>query len=173
MNILSYRGKYPSIHADAFIAPGTHIIGDVEIGADSGIWFGCVVRGDVNCVRIGARTNIQDNSVIHVDSKRFGTFIGDGVTVGHGAILHACTLEDGAFAGMQCCVMDGAVIESGAMLAAGALLTPGKAVPRGELWGGRPARFMRILHEGEQEHIIRSADLYASLAREYKVGKGS
>src|SRR5690606_27614238 len=123
--------------------------GDVTVGAETGIWFGCVLRGDVDRIRIGARTNIQDGTVVHVSHRDGPTVIGDEVTVGHLALLHACTLEDRSFVGMKACVMDGAVVESGAMVAAGALVTPGKRVPSGQLWAGSPARPMRDLTEAE------------------------
>lgn len=172
MIILPYKDKNPLIAQSAYIAPNVSIIGDVEIGPGSSVWFGCTIRGDVNHIRIGARTNVQDNSVLHVASQRYGTVLGDDVTVGHGAILHACTVKDGGFVGMQACVMDGAVIEEKAMVAAGALVTPGKIIPGGELWGGRPARFMRGLTGDELRYIEHSARLYADLARQYKAQQG-
>ncbi len=168
MNILPFEGISPKFDESVFIAPGANVIGDVEIGSESSIWFGCTIRGDVNCIRIGARTNIQDNSVIHVATGRYGTYIGDDVTVGHTALLHACEIRSGAFIGMQACVMDGAVVEEGAMVAAGALVTPGKIISSGELWGGRPARFMRSITDEELEYFKKSATLYADLAQKYK-----
>jgi carbonic anhydrase/acetyltransferase-like protein (isoleucine patch superfamily) len=166
--ILPYRGKAPRINPTAFVAPTATVIGDVVVGEDSGIWFGCVIRGDVNEIRIGRRTNIQDGTVIHVASRGQGTYVGDGVTVGHMALLHACTIEDGAFIGMKACVMDGAVVESGAMVAAGALVTPGKRVPRGELWAGSPARKLRDLTELETSGFARQAEHYVGLAGSYR-----
>ncbi len=167
MLILPYRGTRPTIHAEAFIAPTATVIGDVTIGRGSSIWFGCTVRGDVHEIRIGEDTNIQDHSVIHVTSGKFGTYIGSGITVGHGAILHACRLEDGCFIGMAATVMDGAVVESGAMVAAGALVTPGKRVKAGELWAGNPAKFLRPLRPEEIAHFATSAANYAALGAEY------
>ena len=117
--ILPYRETLPQIDPTAFVAETAVVIGDVTLGPDSGLWYGCVVRGDVNTIRIGARTNIQDGTVIHVSSTLQGTEIGDDITVGHMALLHACTLESGCFIGMKACVMDGAYVESGAMVAAG------------------------------------------------------
>lgn len=149
ISILPFNGKAPRIHPSAFIAPGCRIIGDVEIGADASIWYNCVIRADVNRVVIGARTNVQDGTVIHCDSPMegrpggFPTIIGADVLIGHMAMIHGCTLEDRAFAGLGTIVMDGCVIESDAMLAAGSLLTPGKRVPSGQVWSGRPAAFMR------------------------------
>ena len=152
VSIITLNGKTPLIHPTAFIAPGCRIIGDVEIGEGASVWFNCVLRGDVNRVKIGARSNIQDGSVIHCDSdaggrRGFPTIIGEDCLVGHMAMLHGCTLEDRGFAGLGSIVMDGCVIESDAMLAAGAMLTPGKRIPAGEMWGGRPAKLMRVLDD--------------------------
>lgn len=149
--ILAWHGKVPRIHDSAFIAPGCSIIGDVEIGPDASIWYNCVIRADSNRIVIGARTNIQDGSVVHCDGPKprspvgFPTIIGDDVLVGHMVMLHGCTLEDRAFVGLSSTVMDGAVVESDGMLAAGALLTPGKRIGARQLWGGRPAAYMRDL----------------------------
>jgi carbonic anhydrase/acetyltransferase-like protein (isoleucine patch superfamily) len=143
--------KTPLVDPTAFIAPGAHLIGDIEIGADVSIWYNCVLRGDVNRIRIGARTNIQDGSVIHVDSPKAGdevgypTIIGADVLIGHLAMVHGCLLHDRAFVGLGSIVMDGCEIESDAMLAAGAMLTPGRRIPSGQLWAGRPARYVRDL----------------------------
>ena len=157
----------PKIGQNVWIAPGSWIVGDVEIADDAGIWFNCVLRGDVNNITIGARTNIQDGTVIHVSSTLQGTYIGSDVTVGHSALLHACTIGDAAFIGMQACVMDGAYVESGAMVAAGALVTPGKRVPTGQLWAGSPAKFMRELTPQEKNYIPYSAKHYVDLAKNY------
>ena len=151
--ILPLDGKVPRIHETAFIAPGCRIIGDVEIGPEASIWYNCVLRGDVNTIRIGARSNIQDGTVIHCDSPDprhpagFPTIIGADVLVGHMAMIHGCTLEDRAFVGLGAIVMNGAHVESDGMLAAGAMLTPGKRIGARQLWGGRPAAFMRDLTE--------------------------
>lgn len=158
----------PKIADDAFIAPNAVIIGDVEIGSKSNVWFNCVIRGDVNIIRIGERTNIQDGTVIHVTRKTGPTKIGSGVTIGHMALLHACTLEDGSFIGMQSTVMDGAVVESGAMVAAGAIVTPNKRIPKGQIWAGNPAKYLRDLKPQEAEFIKISEDNYVRLAGEYK-----
>ena len=123
--VYAFEGHLPRVAADAFIAPTAAVIGQVEIGAQSGVWFHCVLRGDTNFIRIGQRSNIQDGTIIHVNAGAQPTIIGDDVTVGHGCIIHACTLEDRTFVGMGATVLDGAVIEAGGMLAAGALLTPG------------------------------------------------
>lgn len=168
--ILPFTGTTPTIDDSAFVAATATVIGDVVIGPETGIWFGCVVRGDVNEIRIGARTNIQDGTVIHVSGEGQGTYIGDDITVGHMALLHACTLESGCFIGMKACVMDGAYVESGAMVAAGALVTPGKRVKRGELWAGSPARAIRPLTDRELAYFPVSARKYAELARAYRGG---
>jgi carbonic anhydrase/acetyltransferase-like protein (isoleucine patch superfamily) len=181
--ILSYRGIVPKIHPTAFVAPGAMIIGDVEIGPEASIWFGCVVRGDVNYIRIGARTNIQDGTIIHVASglqpARMGegskvpedgypTIIGNNVTVGHMTLLHACTVQDNAFVGMKSAVMDGSVIESGGMLAAGALLTAGKTIKKGQLWAGTPAKFWRDLTSDDIAQFDMRANQYVELGAEYR-----
>lgn len=165
--ILPYKKAVPRIHNSAFIAANAVVTGDVVIGPESSVWFGCTIRGDVNNVIIGSRTNIQDGSVIHVSSFGHNTVIGDDVTVGHMALLHACTVGGGAFIGMKACVMDGAVVEPGAMVAAGALVTPGKRIPTGQLWGGSPARFMRDLTDEDFRHMKWSADNYVRLSRDY------
>lgn len=165
--IRPYKNILPKIHDSVFVAENAVIIGDVEIGEGSGIWYGCTLRGDVNIIRIGRRSNIQDHTIIHVSSTGQGTYIGDDVTVGHAAVLHACTIGNLAFIGMQACIMDDAVIEDGAMVAAGALVTPGKRIPAGQLWGGSPARYMRDLTEEERDFLPFSAARYARLAQEY------
>lgn len=166
--IYPYKGIHPKIHDSAFIAPNAAVVGDVRIGEDANIWYNVSMRGDVNDITIGARTNIQDNCVIHCTYQFQGCYIGEDVTVGHSAILHACTVEDFGFVGMQACVMDGAIVESNAMVAAGALVTPGKVVPAGQLWAGRPAKYMRDMTQDELDYIRWSAPHYVKLGREHK-----
>ncbi len=166
--ILPYKGVLPKIHPTAFVAENAVIIGDVEIGPHSNIWFGCTLRGDVNIIRIGANSNIQDGTVVHVSTGGQGTHIGDNVTVGHMALLHDCTVESNAFVGMKACMLDKSRLEDGSMLAAGGLLTPGKIVPRGELWAGNPAKHFRPLTEKDVEMIARSAERYCELAASYQ-----
>jgi carbonic anhydrase/acetyltransferase-like protein (isoleucine patch superfamily) len=171
--VMPYKGIHPRVAADAFIAPTAVIVGDVEIGAEASIWFGCVLRGDSNSIRIGARTNVQDGTVIHVNHEREGAAgtkatIGADVTIGHMALLHACTVEDGAFIGMKACVMDGVVVEGGAMVAAGALVTPGKRIRKGELWAGSPAKLMRSLSEKEMAYFGYSSAHYCRVAASYR-----
>ena len=165
--ILPYRGKMPIIHETAFIAPNAVIIGDVEIGAHTSIWFNCMIRGDMNEIRIGANTNIQDGTIIHIDSRSCGTIIGDNVTVGHMCLLHACMLEDNCMIGMQATVMDKAVVESGALVAAGALVAPGKRVGTGELWAGSPARRLRATGDKEKDMLEYIWPTYVDLSQEY------
>ncbi|HVZ01592.1 MAG TPA: gamma carbonic anhydrase family protein [Dongiaceae bacterium] len=171
--IIPFEGVMPRIAADAFIAETAVIIGDVEIGPGASIWYGCVLRGDASSIRVGARTNIQDGTVIHVNSPREGTtatntVIGDDVTVGHMALIHACTLEDKSFVGMKACVMDGVVVEGGAMVAAGALVTPGKRVKSGEVWAGSPAKLMRPVSAKEAAYLAHAAEHYVELAQTYR-----
>lgn len=166
-SILSFRGVRPTVGEGAFIAPGATVVGDVVIGRDASVWFGCVIRGDVRHIRIGERTNIQDGSIVHVTEGRFAAIIGADVTIGHGCIIHGCTLEDRSFVGMGAIVLDGAVVQSGAMVAAGALVSPGKTVPTGELWAGNPAKRMRTIGEAERAAFAHTVGHYVALAREY------
>lgn len=166
--ILPYNGIYPKIAPTAFIAPGAVVIGDVEIGEETNVWFGCVIRGDVNTIRIGNRTNIQDGTVIHVTRKTGPTTVGSNVTIGHRALLHACTLEDECFVGMGAILLDFATVEKGGMLAAGAQLTPNKHVPGGQLWAGNPAKFFREMTAQESDFILQSAQNYVTHGYEYR-----
>jgi gamma-carbonic anhydrase len=168
--IYSLDGITPKIAPDAFVAPTAAVIGDVEVGSESGIWFHCLVRGDMNVIRIGARTNIQDGAIIHVDSGVFCTTIGDDVTVGHNAVIHACALKDRAFVGIAATVLDGAVIEEGGMLGAGGLLTPGKVIGQNELWLGSPARLVRVMGDEERRKFDRNAEVYRELAAQFRAG---
>jgi carbonic anhydrase/acetyltransferase-like protein (isoleucine patch superfamily) len=160
----------PKIAPDAFIAPNAVLIGRVEVGAGSSIWFGCVLRGDTNFISIGARCNIQDGTIIHVASDRYPTIIEDDVSVGHAAIIHACTLRRWAFVGMGATVLDGAVIEEGGMLGACGLLTPGKTIGRNELWTGAPATLRRVMTDEERTGWDQTAIHYAELAQRYRAG---
>jgi carbonic anhydrase/acetyltransferase-like protein (isoleucine patch superfamily) len=166
--ILSYEKTVPTIADNTFIAPNATVIGDVVIGAESGIWFNCLLRGDVNEIRIGERTNIQDGSVVHVSGQGQGTYIGNDITIGHMALIHACTLEDGCFIGMNATVMDDCVVESGAMVAAGALVPPGKRVLAGQVWGGTPARYLRDIRESDLQMMRHTAPYYVELANSYR-----
>ncbi|WP_226893359.1 gamma carbonic anhydrase family protein [Nisaea sediminum] len=161
------RGHTPQIADPAFVAETAALIGDVTVGAESSIWYGAVLRGDDNPIRVGRRSNIQDGTIVHVSSKGQGTMIGDEVSIGHAAIIHACTLEDGAFVGMGATVMDGAVVQGGAMVAAGALIAPGKVVRTGQVWMGNPGRHVRDLTEDEKNYLAYVAIHYWDLAQDY------
>jgi gamma-carbonic anhydrase len=171
VSIITLHGNTPRIHPSAFIAPGCRIIGDVEIGEGASIWYNCVLRGDVNAIRVGARSNVQDGTVIHCDSDKGGmkgwpTLIEDDSLIGHMAMLHGCTIRAKSLVGLGSIVMDGCIIESHAMLAAGAMLTPGKTIATGQMWGGRPAKFMRELDPnwsamnqlGVAHYVLNGAD---------------
>lgn len=164
--------KTPALPVKGFVAPSASVIGDVALGEKSSVWYGCVLRGDVHSIKVGASTNIQDNTIIHVAKHNVGnkampTTIGDRVTVGHAACLHACTIDDDAFIGMGATVMDGAVVEKGAMVAAGAVVTPGTVVKGGQIWGGTPAKFLRAMTPEESAFISTSASNYAELAAKH------
>jgi len=170
VSLIPFAGKIPRIHPSAFVAPGCRIIGDVEIGEDSSVWYNCVIRGDVNSISIGARTNIQDGSVVHCDSPKgthpgWPTIIGSDVLIGHMTMLHGCTLHDHAFVGLGAIVMDGCTIASDGMLGAGALLTSGKAIGVRELWTGRPAKFLRNLDDAAVAAIRAGARGYVGNAK--------
>lgn len=171
MSIHPFGSEWPQLADDVFIAPGARIIGKVHIGAGSSIWFNCVLRGDVGRISVGERSNIQDGSIVHVTGGRFDTQIGDDVLIGHGCIIHGCRIENHGFIGMGAVVLDGAVVETDAMLAAGALLTPGKVVKSGELWAGRPAKFLRMLSPEEIAGNRAGAAGYARLAQRYRAGE--
>ncbi|CAH8389577.1 unnamed protein product [Eruca vesicaria subsp. sativa] len=161
--------KSPLVDKNAFVAPSASVIGDVQIGKGSSIWYGCVLRGDVNNISVGSGTNIQDNSLIHVAKTNLGgkdlpTSIGDNVTVGHSAVIHGCTVEDESFVGMGATLLDGVVVEKHAMVAAGSLVRENTRIPSGEVWGGNPAKFMRKLTDEEIAYISKSAENYINLA---------
>ena len=166
-NLFKFKNYFPQIDSTAFIAPTAAIIGDVAIGKHSSIWFNSVLRGDVEKITVGEYTNIQDGTIVHVTNNGFPTHIGSHVTIGHKSLLHACTLEDYSFVGMDVTIMDRAIIESGAWVAAGSLVTEGKTVRKGEVWAGRPAKFFRHLTDKEKEFIKISALNYTEYAKEY------
>jgi carbonic anhydrase/acetyltransferase-like protein (isoleucine patch superfamily) len=168
--ILGYDGKMPRVAASAFLAPGCVVTGDVEIGEDSSVWFQTVIRGDVNVVRIGARTNVQDHSVVHVTSRTNPTIIGDDVTIGHRVVLHGCTVKDRCLVGIGAIVLDGAVVGPDAMVGAGALVPPGMVVPPGTLVLGAPAKVKRELTPEELAFLRTSAANYAGYAARYRQG---
>lgn len=163
-----FKGVWPVIGSGCFVFHGSQIVGDVVLGEGVSVWHNAVVRGDVNHIRIGDRTNIQDGAVIHVSTNTYPTIIGKDVLVAHMAMLHGCTLQDFAFVGMGALVMDNATVEGNGMLAAGALLAPGKTVGAGQLWAGRPARFMRDLTSDEIEKNRNMAEHYRKLALQHE-----
>jgi gamma-carbonic anhydrase len=165
--IRGYGGVTPRLHATVFVADGAVIVGDVELGEDSSVWFGAVVRGDVNRIRIGARTNVQDYTVIHVTRQTHPTAVGDDVTVGHRVTLHGCTVKDRCLVGIGAVVMDGAVVGPDAMVGAGSLVPPGMVIPPGKLALGSPAKVKRDLTPEEIAYFRTSARNYAAYARQY------
>jgi len=163
-----FDGKRPELHATAFVAPSASVIGDVTMGEEASVWYGCVLRGDTNWIRIGARSNVQDGTIVHVNAGTMPTEIGTDVTIGHACIIHACTLRDRAFVGMGATVLDKAVIEEGGMLGAGGLLAPGKRIGPNELWLGAPARLVRVMSAEERAGWDRTAAHYVELARRHR-----
>jgi len=157
----------PEIDASAWVAPSASVVGNVTIGRESGIWFGCVLRGDDNSIIVGERSNIQDGTVVHVDPGEFLVEIGDDVTIGHSCLIHGCRLESGAFVGMASTVMNGCVIERGGVLGARSLLTAGKRIKSGELWTGAPAKFVRNLSEPELEGFFATSTSYVRKAKRF------
>jgi len=143
--IAPINGKTPLIHPDVFVAPGAVVLGDVELGPEASVWYGAVLRGDINWIRIGARSNIQDGTVIHVAHRGQGTRVGREVVVGHRVVLHSCTVEYGALIGMGAVVLDRALVGARALVAAGSVVTPGTEIPAGVLAAGTPARVKREL----------------------------
>jgi carbonic anhydrase/acetyltransferase-like protein (isoleucine patch superfamily) len=166
--IAPYRQVFPQIQPSCFVADSAQVIGDVELGEDSSVWFNCVVRADVNSVRIGARTNLQDLTVVHVTRLKFGTFVGDDVTIGHRVILHGCTVGNRVLVGMGAILMDGVVVGDDCIIGAGALLTPGTVIPPGQLAVGSPAKAKRPLSDVERAFLVESARNYVGLARDYR-----
>jgi carbonic anhydrase/acetyltransferase-like protein (isoleucine patch superfamily) len=166
--IIPYRGVKPKVHPSVFIAEGAQIIGDVEIGADSSVWFNTVIRGDVHYIRIGERTNIQDNCVLHVTHDTYPLVIGSDVTVGHGAILHAATIKDRCLIGMGAKVLDDATVGPYAFVAAGSLVLEHFEVPEGALVAGVPARVKRMLSDDERQQIVQSAQNYVGYVKTYR-----
>lgn len=166
MRVRAYGSLRPSFGKRVFLAPTAVVVGDVELGDDVSVWYGAVLRGDLAKVRVGIRTNIQDNVVIHVDSDA-PTIVGGDVTVGHGAILHGCRVEEGALIGMHATVLNGAVVGRGAVVAAGALVPPAMEVPPGMLVAGIPARMVRPVKEEEARQIEAGLMHYLELKSRY------
>ncbi len=174
MDIRPYLDKTPILGERCYVDPAASVIGDVVLGDDVSIWPGTVVRGDVNFIRIGARSNIQDGCVVHVSHDGphaklggFATVIGEDVTIGHKAIIHACRIEDAVLIGMGAIVLDGAVVKKHGFVGAGALVAPGKVVGEGELWLGNPAKKVRVLSDAEIQALYYSAQHYVRLKNQY------
>ena len=166
--IRPFGEKTPQLGEGVFVAPSADVIGDVVIGARSSIWYCAVLRGDVEGIRVGAETSIQDNTVVHVDSSGYSTVIGDRVTVGHSVVLHGCSIGDDALVGIGSIVLNGAEVGVGAMVGAGSLVTPGTKIPPGMLALGSPARVKRPLTDEEKRHMREGAACYVRLGREHR-----
>jgi carbonic anhydrase/acetyltransferase-like protein (isoleucine patch superfamily) len=167
--IRTFAAKSPTLAPDAYVAPGAFVVGDVHVGAQASIWFQAALRADLNVIRIGARSNIQDGAVVHV-ADAHGTHIGEDVTVGHGAILHACTVGDAVLVGMNAVVLDGAEIGARSIIGANALVTAGTRVPEGSLFLGSPGKVVRPLTEAEQADLSGWAERYVVLSEAYRMG---
>lgn len=168
MAIKSFRGKLPQIHATAFVEESAQVIGDVTIGEGSSVWFNAVLRGDVHYIRVGARCNIQDGTVVHVTNGKYETVLEDEVTVGHNATLHGCYIERGCLVGMAATVMDGARVGTYSIVAAGALVSPRTQVPPRSLVAGVPARVVRKLTDEEVQDLDKFWQNYVEYTKEYK-----
>lgn len=166
--ILEYKGTTPKLDTSVFLSPSACVIGDVQIGEGSSLWFNVIVRGDVNFIRIGKRTNIQDGTVVHVTRETHPTILGDDVTVGHNVTLHGCTVHDKCLIGIGAIVLDGAVIGASALVAAGSVVAPGTQVPPNSLVMGSPARVKRLLTEDERSKMHSIADNYVHYQEEYR-----
>ena len=166
--LIAYDNRRPKIDSTAYVQHSAQIIGDVEIGAQSSVWFNVVMRGDVHFIRIGARTNIQDNSTLHVTTGTWPTLVGDDVTVGHGVILHGCRVGNRCLVGMGAIVIDDAEIGDDCLVAAGALVTPASRIAAGHLIVGRPAKAVRPLRDDERARLLHSAQNYVAHAAEYR-----
>ena len=165
--LIKYKKKTPKIKKNVFLAPGSKIIGNVRINSKSSVWFNTVIRGDVEKITIGFNTNIQDLTMIHGTTDGYGTEIGSNVTIGHNCVIHDCKIEDNSLVGMSSTILDGAILKKGSMLAADSLLTGGKIIKSGELWAGKPAKFLRTLSQKEKKFLKESADRYYNLSQEY------
>jgi gamma-carbonic anhydrase len=165
--VRSFDGARPQLGRGVFLAETCAVIGDVVIGDESSIWYGTVLRGDGYPIRIGARTNLQDGTIVHVTTGQFATVIGDDCTIGHAAIIHACTIEDRCLIGMGATILDGARVGRGSLVGAGALITPGTDIPPDSLVLGAPGKVVRPIKPSEREQIEFGAAHYVELARRY------
>jgi carbonic anhydrase/acetyltransferase-like protein (isoleucine patch superfamily) len=168
MALRRFKDQFPRVHPSCFVEESAQVIGDVELGEDSSVWFNSVLRGDVNGIRVGRRTNIQDLTLIHVTTQRHSTQVGDDVTVGHHVVLHGCTVGNRVLVGMGAVLMDGVVVGDDCIVGAGALLTPGTQVPPGSLVVGSPAKVKRALTEEERAFLLESARSYVRTAAEHR-----
>jgi gamma-carbonic anhydrase len=166
MSLTPYLGRHPRVHPTAFVAPSADVIGDVEVGENASIWFGAVLRGDINRIVIGANSNVQDNAVVHL-ADEFPAIIGSFVTIGHSAVVHACVIEDECLIGMGAIILDGAVIGARSIVGAGALVTPGTIIPPGSMVLGSPAKVTRTLDEERQLGLKYWAEKYVRVSRDY------
>ena len=174
-NIIEFKKKNPVFGKDVFIASGAKIIGDVLISDNSSVWYNCVIRADVNFVRIGKCTNIQDGTIIHVSSQGFSatgnkgapTIIENNVTIGHNATIHACKIGDYSLIGMGSIILDQTIIKNNAFIAAGAVVTPGTLIKTRELWAGNPARFVRKISDVEEKLLKNTPEVYFKLSKEF------
>jgi len=166
--IAAFRCKAPTIDPSAYLVESAIVIGDVTIGPEASLWFHAVVRGDVCPIRIGARTNIQDNATVHVTTDRFSTTIGDDVTVGHGAVIHGATIGSRTLVGMGAIVLDGAEVGAECLIGAGAVVTPGTHIAGCHLVLGSPAKAVRPLTDDERAALLGSAERYVRVATEYR-----
>jgi carbonic anhydrase/acetyltransferase-like protein (isoleucine patch superfamily) len=175
-HLRSYKGIVPTLGARVYVDPAATVIGDVILGDDSSIWPGAVLRGDVHYIRIGARSNVQDGAIVHVTHDGpyspggFPTVVGEGVTIGHAAVIHACTIEDYCLIGMHATVLDGAVVKKYGFVGAGSVVPPGKVVGERELWLGNPAQRVRLLTDKQVEQLHYSADHYVRVKDVYLAG---
>lgn len=170
-HVTPFEGTLPTLEEGAWVAPGARVMGDVVLGEDASVWYNAVVRGDVHRIRIGARTNIQDLSLVHIDTGTAPTHIGSDVTVGHKAIIHGCTIEDRCLIGMGAIILSGAHIEEECLVGAGALVPPGKRYPKRSLLMGSPAKVVRQVTDEEVEGFLESARHYAALAKRHRTGE--
>jgi carbonic anhydrase/acetyltransferase-like protein (isoleucine patch superfamily) len=171
MALRRFREQFPRVHPSCFVEDSAQVIGDVELGEDSSVWFNSVLRGDVHAIRIGQRTNIQDLTMVHVTSRRFSTTVGDDVTVGHHVVLHGCTVGNRVLVGMGAVVMDGVVIGDDCIIGAGTLLTPGTQVPPGSLVVGSPGKVKRPLTDEERSFLLESARHYVRTAADHRASR--
>ena len=173
--LIKYKDKKPLVHESVFLAEGVNIIGDVKIGENTSVWFNTVIRGDVNYIKIGKNCNIQDGTIIHVSSHGFSargkkgspTIIGDYVTIGHNATIHACEIGDYSLIGMGSVILDQSLIQNKAFIAAGAVVTPGSLVKSNELWAGNPAKFIRKISVTEEKLLVNTPNVYYELSKEF------